>query len=187
MVMGVYLDDCDSGELVCNNIFYKTGWSAFVGGGRYNTISNNLFIECTSALHLDDRGLKRARPGEGTKDGWDLLAKIQMYNYQQSPWKDRYPWLVNVMDDEPKLPLHTAFMNNVAVNCPLFFQMHGTVKKTVLNRLDFHDNLAVGPINKRDTDSFPQEQETMRKRVTLTAEALPFAQEIGRASCRERV
>ena len=176
MVMGVYLDDCDSGELVCNNIFYKTGWAAFVGGGRYNTISNNLFIECTSALHLDDRGLKRARPGEGTKDGWDLLAKIQVYNYQQSPWKERYPQLVNVMDDEPKLPLHNAFMNNVAVNCPLFFQMHGTVKTTTLNRLDFHDNLAVGPINKRDIDSFPQEQDAMRKRVTLTTEALPCAQ-----------
>jgi len=52
MVMGVYLDDCDSGETVCDNLFFRTGWAAFVGGGRYNTIRNNLFIECTSALHL---------------------------------------------------------------------------------------------------------------------------------------
>ena len=99
MVMGVYLDDCDSGDTVCNNIFYRTGWSAFVGGGRYNTISNNLFIECTSALHLDDRGLKRARPGEGVKDGWDLLAKIQAFHFQEPPWKDRYPYLVNIMEE----------------------------------------------------------------------------------------
>ena len=156
MVMGVYLDDCDSGDTVCNNIFYRTGWSAFVGGGRYNTISNNLFVECTSALHVDDRGLVRARPGEGTKDGWDLLAKLQALNFQDAPWKDKYPHLVNIMQDEPKLPLHNVFSGNVAINCPRFLQMHGSMETTTLPRLDFHDNLVFGPVNKGDEEAFPQ-------------------------------
>ena len=172
MVMGVYLDDCDSGDTVCNNIFYRTGWSAFVGGGRYNTISNNLFIECTSALHLDDRGLKRARPGEGVKDGWDLLAKIQAFHFQEPPWKDRYPYLVNIMEDEPKLPLHNAFVRNVAINCPRFLQMHGSVQKTTLPRLDFRENRVFGPVNTDDAEAFPQTEEGKR-RAEFLPEALP--------------
>ncbi len=172
MVMGVYLDDCDSGDTVSGNLFYQAGWAAFVGGGRYNTISNNLFVACTSALHLDDRGLKRARPGEGTKDGWDLLAKLQAVNWQSPPWSERYPHLVNVMEDDPKLPLHNVFRCNVAVGCPRFLQMHGTVKETALHRLTFEHNVAVGPVNARDTDAFPQTEEGLR-RVTLLAEGLP--------------
>ena len=171
MVMGVYLDDCDSGDTVCNNIFYRTGWAAFVGGGRYNTISNNLFVECTSALHLDDRGLKRARPGEGTNDGWDLLAKLREVNWQASPWKERYPHLVNIMEDEPKLPLHNVFRENVAINCPLFLQVDNSVKTTTLPRLDFRNNLVAGSVNKRDTESFPQTEEG-RKRVTFCSGTL---------------
>jgi hypothetical protein len=172
MVMGVYLDDCDSGDTVCDNLFYRTGWSAFVGGGRYNTIRNNLFIECTSALHLDDRGLKRARPGEVTKDGWDLLAKLQALNFQEAPWKDKYPHLVNIMQDEPKLPLHNVFCENVAINCVRFLQMHGSLKDTTLPRLDFHDNLAFGPVNKQDAEAFPQTADG-KKRADFRAEILP--------------
>ena len=172
MVMGVYLDDCDSGDTVCDNLFFRTGWSAFVGGGRYNTIRNNLFIECTAALHLDDRGLKRARPGEGTKDGWDLLAKLQAVNWQEAPWKDRYPHLVNVMDDEPKLPLHNVFEKNVAIQCPRFLQMHGTVKETAVPRLAFRDNLVFGAVHAKDAETFPQD-ESGRQRVTFMTEALP--------------
>lgn len=172
MVMGVYLDDCDSGDTVCDNIFYRTGWSAFVGGGRYNKILNNLFVECTSALHLDDRGLQRARPGEGTKDGWDLLAKLQTFNWQESPWRDKYPHLADIMQDEPKLPLHNVFAKNVAINCPRFLQMHGSVKTTALSRLDFHDNLVFGPVNKGDLESFPQ-TDAGKKRAEFRSETLP--------------
>lgn len=183
MVMGVYLDDCDSGDTVSGNIFYRAGWAAFVGGGRYNTISNNLFVECTSALHLDDRGLKRARPGEGTKDGWDLLAKLQSVNWQASPWKERYPHLLNIMEDDPKLPLHNVFSGNVAVNCLRFLQMHGTVKETALPRLDFRDNLVFGAVDKRDAEAFPQTEEG-RRRADFRAEALPDSDEPDRSGFR---
>jgi hypothetical protein len=171
MVMGVYLDDCDSGDTVSDNIFYRTGWSAFVGGGRYNTIKDNLFIDCTAALHLDDRGLKRARPGEGTKDGWDLLAKLQAFNWQDAPWKDKYPQLVNIMQDEPKLPLHNVFSGNVAINCLRFLQVHGTLKTTTLPRLDFHDNLTFDQVNTADAETFPQ-TEAGKKRVEFRSETL---------------
>ena len=140
MVMGVYLDDCDSGDTVRNNLFYRAGWAAFVGGGRYNKILNNLFIECTASVHFDDRGLRHAKPGEGFKNGWDLLAKIEEMNYDQSPWKERYPFLLNVMQDDPKLPLHNTVRGNISVGSSQWIQMHNTVRETSLHRIDFTEN-----------------------------------------------
>ena len=154
MVMGVYLDDCDSGDTVSNNLFYRAGWAAFVGGGRYNKIHENLFIECTAAVHFDDRGLVRAKPGEGFKNGWDLLKKIQDLGFDQSPWKERYPFIQNVMEDDPKLPLHNSVRGNVAIGCQQWLQMHGGVLKTSLPRIDFTKN-DVFSSSKSQQDLFP--------------------------------
>lgn len=144
MVMGVYLDDCDSGDTVQNNVFYKTGWSAFVGGGRYNKILNNLFLDCTCAVHFDDRGLVRAKPGEGFKNGWDLLKKIQDLGFDQSPWKERYPFIQNVMEDDPKLPLHNTVEGNVSIGS-VWLQMHNSAQKTSLSRINFRNNYVFAP------------------------------------------
>lgn len=140
MVMGVYLDDCDSGDTVQNNIFYRAGWAAFVGGGRYNKILNNLFIECTASVHFDDRGLRRAKPGEGFKNGWDLLQKLRDVQFDQSPWKERYPFIQNVMEDDPKLPLHNSVRNNVSIGSKQWLQMHNSARDTSLHRIDFTEN-----------------------------------------------
>lgn len=174
LVMGVYLDDCDSGDTIYGNIFYKTGRAAFVGGGRYNTIENNVFIDCLAAFHLDDRGLKRARPGEGTKDGWDLLAKLERVKWKESPWKERYPHLLNIMEDDPKLPLHNAYRNNVIVNCEQVMIKSGTVVTTAIPRLTFENNLVYGKIHKSDADVFPQ-GEVWGKRIDFMEGELPHS------------
>jgi hypothetical protein len=123
----------------------------FCGGGRDNKWRNNLVLDSTSAGQIDVRGLRRARPGEGTKDGWDLLAKLRYYNWQNPPWSTAYPWLVNVMENDPKLPIGTEFVGNVAVNCREFFHVwqsknHPAVtvlkeKLTVKGNLHFTDSL----------------------------------------------
>jgi len=41
--MGVYLDDCASGTTIFGNVFYKVTRAAFIGGGRDNTVENNIF------------------------------------------------------------------------------------------------------------------------------------------------
>lgn len=172
MVMGLYLDDCDSGETIYGNIFYKTGWAMFCGGGRDNKWRDNLCIDCTSAAQLDVRGLKRARPGEGTKDGWDLSAKIEQFHYTEAPWCDAYPHLVNVMSNDPKLPIGTEFTGNVAINCSEFFRIweskdHPAV--TVLKtRLECRDNLHFtdAPGN-TDTKYFDQTDPANRKRIAI--------------------
>ncbi len=140
--MGIYLDDCDSGDTLLGNVFYKAGRAAFIGGGRDNTVQDNLFIECQQAVHLDVRGLSRAKPGQGVKDGWDLLAKIQQYDYKSPPWSTRYPRLARVMEEEPLLPVGNVIVGNVAVDCDKWLNASGDTKK-YLDRSTFSDNLVL--------------------------------------------
>jgi len=57
--MGVYLDDCDNGDTIYGNAFYRVTRAAFIGGGRYNRVENNLFVDCSPAVHVDARGKSR--------------------------------------------------------------------------------------------------------------------------------
>ena len=138
-VMGVYLDDCDSGDTLFGNVFYKAGRAAFIGGGRDNTVENNIMVDCKSAIHIDTRGLRRAKPGKGVKDGWDLLAKVEVFDYQKPPWSTRYPRLVNVMENDPLLPIGNVVGKNVAVDCAKWLNNSGNGGKYIR----FEDNLVL--------------------------------------------
>jgi hypothetical protein len=59
----------------------------------------------------------------------------------------------------------------VAINCPRFLQIHGSVRKSSLERVTFRDNLVFGPIDKADHESFPQTDEG-RKRADFRPEVL---------------
>jgi len=155
-VMGLYLDDCDSGEIVYGNVFEKAGSAVFVGGGRWNAVSNNLFVGCVSGIHLDMRGVSRAKPGSGLKNGWDLLAKLEEMKFRDSPWRERYPWLLNVMDDEPLLPLHNVFVGNVSVGTKMFMHLSREVSEAVMGRLEIRGNVCVGERTERERVFFPR-------------------------------
>lgn len=115
--MGIYLDDCDSGDSLVGNIFYRAGrYAAFVGGGRDNLIDNNVMIECYAAVHFDARGTRGyiKFDEQGTPS---LLPKCRAVGYQNPPWSTRYPKLARIMDEEPILPLGNVVRNNVSVRC----------------------------------------------------------------------
>lgn len=144
LVMGLYLDDCDSGEIVYGNVFERTGRAIFIGGGRWNTVSNNLVIGGSSALHLDTRGLTRAKPGSGLKNGWDLLAKLEDVKFRESPWRERYPWLLNVMSDEPLMPLHNTIVGNVSIGAKAFLHVNDRRIDEAIARTVMRNNVHVG-------------------------------------------
>jgi hypothetical protein len=109
--MAVYLDDAASGATVFGNVFYKAGRAAFIGGGRDNRIENNIFVDCEPAVHVDARGLNWMR--NHIED--DMPKKLRSWPYQQSPWKDRYPALVRLFDDEPGAPKGNVAARNICV------------------------------------------------------------------------
>jgi len=169
MVMGLYIDDCDSGDVVYGNIFHKAGWAMYCGGGRDNKWRCNICIDSTSAAELDMRGLRRARPGEGVKTGWDLLKKLQAMNWQNPPWSTAYPQLVNVMDEDPKLPVGSEFSNNVSIGCKAFFRMREDTMKFLKGRLACTCNVHVGATLPNEAEWFSQDDAANRGRITFVS------------------
>ncbi len=165
--MGVYLDDCDSGDTIRGNLFYKASRAVFIGGGRDNTVRNNLFIDCYQGIALDARGMTWKQwntPG----DGWNLEEKAENLNYKKPPWSERYPKLAATMLNEPKAPLGCVFETNVMIDCKQWMHLDGDVLK-LLARTDLKDNIVVANnlvvenTVKTDTLNLPEKQRKLHR------------------------
>jgi hypothetical protein len=115
--MGVYLDDCDSGDTVEGNVFYRAGRAIMIGGGRDNPVLNNLVIDCPIGLHIDTRGMTWTQWNNLKAAGWNLEAKALAMDYLNPPWSERYPWLAAIMNESPREPLNNPIRRNVFVDC----------------------------------------------------------------------
>jgi hypothetical protein len=107
--VGIYLDDQFSSALIFGNIFYRVSSAAFIGGGHDTVIENNIFVECTPAIHVDARGL-----------GWQsdttnrLMKTVQDMPYGEDPWKTRYPMLAKMLSDpDPLAPKGNVIARNI--------------------------------------------------------------------------
>ncbi|HXH61415.1 MAG TPA: right-handed parallel beta-helix repeat-containing protein, partial [Fimbriimonadaceae bacterium] len=96
---GVYLDDQLSGITIEHNAFVNCWLGMMVGGGRDNFVHENLFVRCHIAMHLDARGLGWAKGGF---DG--LKASLESVPYKSDVWKNRYPGIERILDDDPMAP-----------------------------------------------------------------------------------
>jgi len=116
-VMAVYLDDWTSGITIYGNLFYKAGRAAFIGGGRDNTVENNIFIECAPSTHIDARGLGWAKYYfDKTMDIYvnTLFDRMDAMNYSKPPYSEKYPELLKLYEDEPAIPKNNRIIRNVS-------------------------------------------------------------------------
>ena len=132
--MGVYLDDCASGQSIVGNVFHRVRRAAFIGGGRDNLVSNNIFVECDPAVHVDSRGTRRITWKAGLSSSWDLQAKIERYKYTTPPWSTRYPRLARIMGEQPALPMGNVIEHNLAWKCGKWLNLSGTEAKVLTVR-----------------------------------------------------
>jgi parallel beta-helix repeat protein len=79
MAWGIYIDDLQGGTHIEGNLFYRIGHAGVhVGGGSYNTITNNVFFDTDAGVFIGGRGAdykeleQRLRAVEG--DGPVYLA-----------------------------------------------------------------------------------------------------------------
>jgi hypothetical protein len=141
--MGVYLDDCDSGDTIEGNVFFRSGRAVMIGGGRDNLVLNNLIVDCPIGLHLDSRGTTWKQWNNPADTSWCLEEKAKKMNYTQPPWSKAYPKLASIMNDDPRQPLGNVLQRNVLVNCQKeVFNLDGNARK-ILDRLEIDGNLAV--------------------------------------------
>lgn len=113
--MGVYLDDMFCGTEISGNLFYRVTRAAFVGGGRDCLVKNNLFVDCSPALHIDARALgwAHAHADMWIKEGHEK-GTLSGIRYQQPPYSERYPELVNILDNDPAAPMSNRVLCNVS-------------------------------------------------------------------------
>jgi len=113
--VGVYLDDMFCGTEISGNLFYRVTRAAFIGGGRDCVVKNNLFVDCNPSLHIDARALGWAHDHadawvkEGREKG--TLSGIR---YNKPPYSERYPELVNILEEEPAAPRGNRVFANVS-------------------------------------------------------------------------
>lgn len=114
--VGVYLDDMFCGTEISGNVFYRVTRAAFIGGGRDCLVKNNLFVNCNPALHIDARALGWAH---GHADRWIKEGRekgtLSGIRYQEPPYSERYPDLVDILEDEPAAPKGNRVRRNISV------------------------------------------------------------------------
>jgi hypothetical protein len=112
-VMAVYLDDWASGFTVKGNLFYRAGRSTMIGGGRFNTVVENIYAECSPSLHVDARGLGWASYYfEGTPKL--LYTEMDDMNFSEPPFSTKYPGLLHMEDSTPGIPKYNTIARNIS-------------------------------------------------------------------------
>jgi hypothetical protein len=109
-VMAVYLDDQASGTTVFGNVLSRVNCGMMVGGGRDNTIENNIFAFCGRAISLDARGV-----GDNYSAGNTLFDRLKPVNYDRPPYSKRYPALARILGDDPGQPKGNVIARNICV------------------------------------------------------------------------
>lgn len=109
----IYLDDQASGITVRGNLFERLAEAVFIGGGRDNLIEDNKFIDTATAIHLDARG-------EAAIDDSILRKRLAEVPYNKSPYKERYPHLANILEDEPGAPKYNIARRNLVIGNSTF-------------------------------------------------------------------
>ncbi len=130
--MAVYLDDSASGTTIFGNIFCRAGRAAFIGGGRDNLVDNNVFVDCQSSVHVDARGVGWMRSTVETT----LPQRLAAVPYRKPPWRDRYPQLLTLLEDDPGLPKGNVIRHNISVGGKWL-----DVEKAAAPLLTIEDNL----------------------------------------------
>lgn len=84
-----------------------------IGGGRDNTVENNIFVECAPSVHLDARGLSWAGYFfNGTQPL--LFEELRDMKYQEPPYSARYPELLTLDKGNPAFPLNNKVIRNIS-------------------------------------------------------------------------
>ena len=107
--MTIYLDDQHCGHTIHGNLFERCSNAAFIGGGDDNIVTNNVFVGCRGSVHIDSRGMTRMSSNRETH-----LQRLAAVPYQSDLWRERYPMLAIVMEDEMGIPKRNLIQTNIS-------------------------------------------------------------------------
>ncbi|MBN1556719.1 MAG: right-handed parallel beta-helix repeat-containing protein [Lentisphaerae bacterium] len=133
--MTIYLDDQHSGHTIVGNVFERCARAVFIGGGDDNLVSNNVFVSCWKAVHVDNRGMGWQKQATDDPKG-TLRTLLRAVPYTNELWRSRYPTLPGILEDEPNIPKRNVFVANVSAG-GTWDDIHPAIRhyQTVTNNL----------------------------------------------------
>lgn len=112
--VGVYLDDCASGQQVYGNVFSKLdGRAVLLGGGRDNQVDNNVFVDTAMGMQVDARALGWAKNSAAPGGSWKMYDKLKAVAHDKPPYSTKYPALATILTNSPPTPLGNTVRRNV--------------------------------------------------------------------------
>ncbi len=117
----IYMDDGDSGLLVEDNLIYRVESGIFIGGGHDHIVRRNLIVDSKRAFHVDDRGISRKYTTTDSR----LRGDLDSVPYTESPWREKYPALVGILDTDTTIPKGNILSGNFGVGCETFIRRSG--------------------------------------------------------------
>ena len=132
--MAFYFDDCDWGDDVIGNRFFRIGTAILIGGGNMHRVHNNLFADLCTGVSCGDRGVsweRRLRGSflpDGEGNSW-AESRLLPFNYRKAPWHVAYPEIAALIDDRPSLPHANPISGNVFQRCGRAFLLSGQAKR----------------------------------------------------------
>ncbi|NDV61724.1 right-handed parallel beta-helix repeat-containing protein [Puniceicoccales bacterium CK1056] len=110
---GYHVDDGDSGDTIERNVIIGSNVGAQIGGGHYNVVRNNFFIDCERGARLDDRGIRRDyRLTNPMK-----MAELMITERDPEAWYGSFPELIDLYEDKPEWPKGNEITGNFLVRC----------------------------------------------------------------------
>jgi hypothetical protein len=120
-VTGIYLDEFFSGTTIYGNVFCAVDQGVLIGGGRDNTVQNNIFVGCTNhAFYVDQRGLISEAYSISDTNSF-LWTELYAMPFQTPPWSIEYPALVSLPTNNPGAALGNVIQNNISYNNAMWF------------------------------------------------------------------
>jgi len=141
---GIYLDDMVAGIEVSENIIADSPSGILVGGGRSNLIKDNLIINTPLAsIIYDARAMGWAKYHVEGKSS-TMWERLNAMPYKESPWKDRFPYLIELENDKAAEPRNNIVTGNLYYNSAKP-KLHKVVKKkgVVKHNSQFYNKLSV--------------------------------------------
>lgn len=141
--MTIYLDDQHCGHTIHGNLFERCSRAVFIGGGDDNIVTNNVFLDCWRAAHIDARGMGWQKEATDDPNG-TLRTRLRAMPVDSPLWRDRYPTLVDILKDEPNIPKRNVFAHNISAG-GIWDDIDESTRKyqTVENNLVYEDVGAV--------------------------------------------
>ncbi|HTR40338.1 MAG TPA: right-handed parallel beta-helix repeat-containing protein [Pseudomonadales bacterium] len=112
----IYYDDGACGSEAFGNIFVRAGSDGtfIIGGGKYNKVHDNIFVDCNSAVYMDNRLQNWAK--KSLAKGGLFEQRLNLMKIEQPPFSTQYPELARYWQDKPAVPADPVY-RNLLVDC----------------------------------------------------------------------